>query len=324
MDASLVDNYRETLIPVITDNLLPDDMFVSRSQNDSAYVNSDVVKLPQRGLMPGIERNREAVPAQAKKRQDTVHAYNLSEFTTTPTYVSLNNEVVVSYNKAQSMLKDHIDLQNVYCAESALDVWSPDGGGLTNTSRIFETTGDARAAGVIPSWDEAGSPIELTGNRKRITKADFTKMAEIFNRNNIPQMGRVCLLTASQLDDLLQIAEFTDANKVGSNMTALKEGVVGRMAGFDIMVRSSVLFYSADATAKRNNVDRDDIIGGDCEAAIFWHPSFVRRAMGSVDVFLEVKSPTYYGDIMSTSVRFGGDTWYANGKGVYILKDGVA
>ena len=300
---------------------------MNQSQNDSGFVNADVVRLPQRGALPNVERNRQQVPAQAVKRKDSAHGYNLAELTTNPSYVSLNNEIVTSYNKAQTIIQDHIDALNQFCAESCLDVWSPDNGGVNSggnpESPIFETTGSARTAAVIPALDEEGTPITLTGQRKRITKADFTNMANVMNRANIPQSGRVCLITASQLDDLLQIPEFVDANKMGSMRSALLEGSVGRLVGFDIFVRSSALFYNADATQKRNNVDRDDIVGTDCEAALFWHPRFVRMAMGSTEVFLKEREPGYYGDIMSAMVRFGGDTWYKSGKGVFVLKDGT-
>lgn len=321
MDIALLDHYRDSLIPVITDNLLPAISFVNQSRDDRSYVNGDVVRLPQRGKLPKVEINRETVPAQAKKREDSVHGYNLAEFSTDPTVVSLNEETVVSYDKSQTVLQDHIDIQNQFCAEACLDVWSPDGGGVGGTSRIFATTGEARDAATIPSYDEDGAAIELTGQRKRITKEDFIKMSTVMNRNNIPQENRVCLLTASQHDDLLQIAEFVDANKTGLAQSALLPGSVGRMAGFDIFVRSSALFYSPDGTAKRNNVLRDDIQGTDSEAALFWHPNFVRKAMGDVNVFLEARKAAYYGDIMSTCVRFGGETYYKSGKGVYVLLD---
>ena len=114
MDIALLDHYRDSLVPVITDNLLPQISFVNQSRDDRSYVNADVVRLPQRGKLPKVEINRQTVPAQASKREDSVHGYNLAEFSTDPTVVSLNEETVVSYDKSQTVLQDHIDIQNQF------------------------------------------------------------------------------------------------------------------------------------------------------------------------------------------------------------------
>ena len=219
-----------------------------------------------------------------------------------------------------SILKDHIDKLNVSTSESTLDVWSPEGG----STRIFETTGDARPAAIIPSLDIDGTPVTLTGNRKRLTKKDFVDMMNRFNRENIPREGRVALLTSDQMQDLMLIPEFVDANKTGYGQSLLVKGSVGRLMGFDIFERSSVLFYKADKTVKRNNFDRSDVIATDCEAALFWQKDMVTVAKGSVELFLEEKKADYYGSIMSALCRFGGSTYYQNGKGVFVLKDAVA
>jgi len=327
MDASQVDHYRDTLLPVLTENLIPDNSFVNYSMNDDEYADSDVVRLTNKGSLPGIKKNRQQVPAQASKREDKVNAYNLSEFTTDPTVVQLNEQVVVSYDKLSSVIEDHREMQEIQCTEATLDVWTPDGGGVGPSSRIYETTGDARPAVIIPGYDEHGTgQVTLTGQRKRITKEDFVAMATKMNLDNIPKAGRYALVSSSQHEDLLLIDDFVRANFTGKDRTALEAGIVGYMCGFTIMERSSVTFYNPDGTVKQNNADieeREQIPADSCEGAMFWHERFVRQAMGTIDIFLEARKAGYYGDIMSTSVRFGGMVSYLSGKGVYILKDAL-
>jgi len=319
-----IGHYREALKPVITENLLPTTSFMNLAKNDTEYVNGTLVRTPQRGNLPLAEINREIVPAQGTKRKDGVYEYYLSEFTTNPTVVSVNEQLLVSYDKKMSVITDHLDRLQQLTAESTLDVWSPDGGGLVAGSRIFETTGGSRPAASIPSLDIDGTPIVLTGNRKRITKEDFVNMNNRFNRENISKQGRVCLITSDQMQDLMLIPEFVDANKMGSNQSKLVEGSVGRLLGFDIFERSSVLLYSADAVSKKNNVTREGIAETDCEAALFWQRDMVCVAKGEVKLFLEEEKPEYYGALMSAMCRFGGSTYYKSAKGVFVLKDGVA
>lgn len=315
-----VEQYIQSLLPTITENLLPDNSFVNLSKNEDQYVNGDIVKRPQRGSLPDSVINRSTVPAPASKRIDSATSYDLFEITTNPTVTSFTEDLLVSYDKKMSVLKDHIDRIQTDIPEIALNIWCPTIGG----GRIFETTGTSRKAAVIPSINLDGTAITLTGNRKRLVKQDFVDMMNRFNRENLPKSGRVALLTSDQMQDLMLIPEFVDANKMGSTQSKLIEGSVGRLLGFDIFERSSVLFFSGDGLTKRDNRTKADVTATDCEGALFYHMDCVARAKGSVELFLEEKSPFYYGDTISALARFGADKVYKQEKGIFVLKDAVA
>jgi len=56
---------------------------------------------------------------------------------------------------------------------------------------------------------------------------------EFMNTLKVPMQGRNCILTPSLEADLLSVTEFVEADKVGDNGTALREGSLGRKFGIN-------------------------------------------------------------------------------------------
>ena len=83
----------------------------------------------------------------------------------------------------------------------------------------------------------------------------------------------------------------------------MKNGIVGSLDGFNILMRSRVARYTTAAVKKAWSASG---AATDVAAALAWHENSVCRALGEVAVFEDEKSPTWYGDIYSFLLRSGG------------------
>jgi N4-gp56 family major capsid protein len=299
----------EIWVEDIAENVVPDNSFIMQSRDDSAGLVGRTVHVGQAGAPPTAQKNRVGA-GTISKRVDTVNDYVIDEFTTDPTVVTITEEIEVSYPKRVSVMMDHIDALRTLAAESVAGNWAP-----TLASNIIYSTGDARAAYKLG---------HQTGNRLAVAKKDFANASRILNNMDVPQDGRVALVDADLLMDLMSIPEFVSANIFGQ-AGALKEGILGRVFGFNIMVRSRTSLYTPVGVVKDMAAAK---AATDCASILFWHPMFVRRAIGTstnggVMVFEQNGSPTHYGDVISAMVRAGGKHHYANQRGVVALVEAV-
>lgn len=69
-----------------------------------------------------------------------------------------------------------------------------------------------------------------------LTKATVIAAREVMNTNNVPLDDRQFILTPSGESDLLEVVDFTNAEKIGDDGTAMREGSVGRKMGFNFFM----------------------------------------------------------------------------------------
>ena len=136
------------------------------------------------------------------------------------------------------------------------------------------------------------------------------------------KQNRVALLPSELLDQLQ-----SDKDLLARDYSAeldMKNGVISRLFGFDIMERSSVLRYNNNATP---GVKDPDAAGAatDNEGILCWQKDAVERALGAIEMFEKLGDPQFYGDIYSFLVMFGGRIRRADGKGIVaIIQDAAA
>lgn len=280
----------------ITKGLFPSNEFYKNAKDDSGYINANQVNLPQKGAAPNVQVNRTIFPAQSSQRTDTASGYTLQEFSTDPMMIQDSEALVVSYDKRASILEDHIDNLNTAMANYLGIAWAP-----TLSTNITVTTGATRAAGATGA----------TGTRKALTKADLITAMTTLDRQNVPQDGRCALVTPGLYGDILNVTSFTDEYAFGQ--PALPSADIQKLLNFKMFRRSNAPVYS-EVQALRAYGAAANV--KDCESIIFWHPKFVRKAEGAVQVFERIKDPLYYGDIYSALVRFGGTQARSDGSGI--------
>jgi hypothetical protein len=275
----------------IEENLFPANEFYMRSQDDSLWVNHDQVKYPVAGAKPGVQMNRSVLPAPIEGREDDENNYFLQEFTTDPTLLKYSEELLVNYNKRESILRGHRETLDEKIANYFANLWYPNG-----SDNIVRTTGTVRAA----------ASSGATGTRKGIAKADLIKGIEILNRMNAPKAGRCLLIAPEHLSDLLAIDDFVHADKLGT-ASKLTEGAIGRVLGLEVYERSYTAAYDNAGTPVKKALGAVGA-ASDNAAALIWQESMVTRAKGGVEVFYNPRKAEYYGDLFSALVRAGGKT----------------
>lgn len=288
----------------IIESLWADNAFLNYAVNVDNYVLAGkVVHIPQAGSAPGVKTNRTTLPATVTKRTDTDVTYAIDEITSDPVLIPNADTVELSYDKRTSVTAETRAAINDAAALTMLRNWAP-----TLATAILRTSGTT----AVPAHTNGA-----TGNRKAFTLADLKKAQKLMNKDNVPSEGRYAMLDAEMYD---QITNEMTANQNRDFLAAYdeKSGVMGKLYGFNILMRSETIRYTNDATpAPKLFSDAD--AATDNAAAICWQRTMVERALGEVKFFEDMGNPTYYGDIYSSLVRIGGRKRRADGKGVVAI-----
>jgi P22 coat protein - gene protein 5. len=297
---------REIWMNAIVEGLFADNSFLSKAYNADEFVNmGKIVHIPNAGAPSNVQKNRTVFPATVNVRTDIDLTFQLDEFTTDPIRIPHADTVELSYNKRESVIRQ--DRANLIekVSESFLFAWSP-----SAADNILKTLGDA-----VPAHLDGA-----TGNRKAFTKLSVNAAMLRFNRDNIPQEGRYMLLDSDMYSQLLDSMTEKEADAFFS-LADLKNGVIGKLYSFNIMMRSKALIYTTAGAPKDWSTT---IAATDNAGVLAWHENSVIRAKGEVVAFENEKDPTYYGDIYSFLVRAGGRPMRSDVKGLLAIVQDTA
>lgn len=292
----------------IVEALYKSNIFLNKRFVADEYVlQGKVVHIPQAGAASGVVKNRTSLPATVTKRTDTDITYALDEFTTNPILIPNIDTLQLSYDKRQSVMQNDIAGLVELVADWTLRSWA-----VSAAGSILRTTGAAVTA-TAPSG---------TGNRKKFVKEDLKRAAVALNKQNIPKEGRIALFPSDLLGYLQDDADLIKRD-VGAELD-MKNGVIMRLYGFDIMERSSTVLYTNAGTPVAKDPDAAGATT-DNQSVLCWHPMSVEGALGMVDTFERLNDPQYYGDVYSFLLMYGGRIRRNDNKGVIsIVEDASA
>lgn len=285
----------------IVENLYPNNSFVVKSIDDSTFVNFNKVHIPNAGAPSKVHKNKKGKAQNIGEREDVDLEYGIDFLRTEPIKIENAETVELSYNKRESILaNDRQEISRV-AHINILERWAK-GAGL-----ILKTTGKEV---------KAHTSNTATGKRKAISRADVLELMTLFNKQELPREGRYLLLDSDMYAHLL--GDMAEADKYAFFASAnAQEGVLGKLYGFNIMERSTVLRLKNDHETVLYDGELNEAT--ECAAALAWQQSCVSRALGEVHMFDNTNNPEYYGDIYSFEVRTGGSYRRYDKKGVAIL-----
>lgn len=286
----------------VINRLWKDNQFLKFAFSDDQYVlGGKVVHIPNPGSKPTIVKNRSSYPATAVQRADTEVFYSLDRYTSDPTHIEAADSMEITYDKIESVFGDHAGELVQTVADDMIIKW------LTGIAapQIINSTGANVAAKITGQ----------TTTRKIVLPADVKKVQLRMNLDNVPKMGRYAMLESNALD------EFTDsltinANREFSDYYDAKEGIVGRLYGFDFIERSTVAIASSGNVI---NALGAAVAATDNVVNIFWQKDSIARALGDRKFFEAKDDPQYYGDMYSMLLRAGGRRRRADNVGVVAL-----
>jgi hypothetical protein len=282
----------------IIERFWKDNAFLRNAYDDSQYVQQGrIIHIPQPGAKPAVVKNRNTYPATAVRRTDTDIVYALDEYTTDPTHIPNIDAIHLSYSKQDSVLGDHMSTLNELVADDMIIKWA-------GNSTVRKTTGAA-----------VGPVTGQTGNRKGFSHQDLKKLMILMNSNNVPKNDRFVLIDDNMFEFFYDSLSETNARDF-SRYADAENGVIGKLHGFKIMTRSSVVaLTSADAVKALGSA----LAATDHLASIAWQKNSVAFALGDTKLFQDMNNPLYFGDIHSALVMAGGRVRRADGLGVYLI-----
>lgn len=275
-----------------------DNQFLTKAYNDSQYVSQGrIVHIPQPGAKPTVVKNRTTYPATAVRRTDTDVLYSLDEYTTDPTHIPNIDAIHLSYSKQDSVLGEHMAVLNETVADDVLVKWGAN-------STVVKTTGAA-----------VGPVTGQTGNRKGFHHTDLKKLMIRMNAANVPKNDRYILIDDNMFEFFYDSLS-ENAQRDFSRYVDAENGIVGKLHGFNIMTRSSVLAVTnADAIKALGAA----LAASDNLGSIAWQKDTVAFAIGDTKLFQDKDNPLYYGDVNSALVMAGGRVRRGDGLGVFVL-----
>lgn len=276
----------------IIERFWKDNQFLQHAFNDDDKVLAGkIVHIPNPGAMPKVTKNRTQYPLGIVKRADNDIVYLLDEYSTDVTAIHQAEKIELSYDKINSVYGDHAGVISQTVAEDLIIKW------LTNIPQasVTKTTGG--------NTNELAEG--LTGSRKVFVHGDLKKWQRKFNATSVPLTDRKALLTANQMDELTTSLNDQQFNAFNQFFNA-ETGVLGRLYGFDVMMRSSVA-YATDVDGTPDVIPFGSIASGaDSEAAFIWQKDAIARALGEVKFFENLDRAEYQADMYSSYLRAGG------------------
>lgn len=300
----------------IQNGLWPLNDFLSQSKDDTMFVNDDKVNLPHAGTSPAVVEGRTVV-STPEKRGDSASQYPLAELSTDATWLQYSEELIVNYNKRESILSEHRSALQKALAEKVLYKWArggdSEGPWTTKPAKVMTLGTTARAVSLPTVGATAAS-----GTRKPVLFSDILNVVNALNNADVPGDGRIAVIPASFFGDILNIAEFKSADYV--NVKPLPGAPLSfGWLGMTWYVRSFVTRWDKTATPYGLDDPTEDTVATDCAGGIFYHKNFVRTAKGDVKVFLNTDMANLYGSQMSAVARYGAIGARVDGKGIVNL-----
>lgn len=282
-------------------NLFANNMFLLQSRNWNAFANGKEVRWNQDGAKPGLVINRNATPLTASQIIDVVRSYELDEFQTMPTRLDWTNEMVINYAKRQSTLENHQKVIESGTAMRILHSWA------SAAPTTVLTTGAAKA----PTLPNA------VGNKLAATLDDFLSARAELNHQDIPDDGRRVAVMPSHMEEDITKEIIKDTNKYPGDGVVL-DGAIGKIAGFNIYMRSTTLPFNAAGVPQLIQADDDTSLrtgqSTDREGITCYHPDFVTRSI-SPSSLVTIK-PEHGGLEMSATIIAGGSQYRQAGEGI--------
>lgn len=289
----------------IIERFWKDNQFLRSAYDDSQYVQGGrIVHIPQPGSKPAVVKNRSSYPATAVRRTDTDVVYSLDEYSTDPTHIPNIDAIHLSYSKQDSVLGEHMNVLNEIVADDMLLKWGANG-------TVVKTTGGSGAGTVAAVTGQ-------TGTRLGFHHSDLKKLMIKMNVDNIPKTDRYVMIDDNMYEFFYDSLSDTNA-KDFSRYADAENGIIGKLHGFSIMTRSSVLLAASNDSLKALGAS---IAATDNLASLAWHRNTVAFAIGDTKLFQNANDALYYGDVHSALVMAGGRVRRADGKGIYNIIQG--
>lgn len=202
----------------IKEGFYPDGSFLKYTLDESESVNANRIHIASAGIDPNVIINNITYPIAVVGRVDDDCEIPLDTFSTENTIVRRPEAIEYSYNKVESVVRQHRKTLLKACETKAAHAIAP----MQNTTNtpVILTTG------------------ETVHGRARLTFDDILRLKERFDAIDAPNEGRILVLHPSHVSDLIRedVTLFKD-------LTNIVDGEPKQFAGFKVLSFSRMPTY---------------------------------------------------------------------------------
>ena len=263
----------------ILEGFYPDDSFLKKAVDYSQFVESNRLHIASAGIDPKVLINNTTYPIEVSGRGDTDNEISLDKFETENTLVRRPEAIEYSYDKLESVIRQHRSTLRKSVSMKAIHAFAPDSD--TKKTPIVNSTGEA------------------VNGRKRLTFADILTLKERFDDVEIPLEERYIVLHPKHVSDLL-----LEDIKLFKDITNMKDGEPFRFAGFGFYSFSQMPYYRQEENTYKKipfNAVKED---GDVFASVAFYAKEVMKADGEIYMYATEDDPKERATIVGFDKRF--------------------
>jgi hypothetical protein len=260
---------KEIWTDILKENFYAEQPVLEGVDDWSEWVEYNTINFANIGTDPVVLKNNAVWPIVAVQRTDTAGTIVLDTYDTTTTRVRNLEEIESSYDKLQSVIKQHKQKLALDTTKEA--IWNYAPAADAAATPVTRTTGALRTIG------------SLSTQGKRMQLQDISDMQERFDNLDYPTEGRKIILNPVHRKDLMDAD--TALFKAFAN---LKAGEVLPLFGFDIQPYSQTPTYTKTTWVKKAfgaAVDNTN----DVPASTVFVKKEVVKIMGDVEMFHKEK-----------------------------------
>lgn len=268
---------KQVWISQIKEGFYPERSFLKKVEDYSDLVDNDMLHFPSAGIDPKVLVNNSTYPIKIVGREDEDNAIVLDKFETENTLVRCPDAIEYSYDKLDSVIRQHRSTLQTTTARKAAHAFAPSKD--TNETPLVLTTG-AAARG-----------------RKRITFEDLLALKERFDDALIPLEDRYIILHPRHVTDLL-----LEDVKLFKELTDIKDGEPTKFAGFGCYQFPFMPTYKASGENWEKVAYNDEQTQQFASVAFYAHE--VMKADGEIYMYARYDDPEERGTVVGFDKRF--------------------
>lgn len=268
---------RQVWIKQILENFYPDGSFLRKAIDYSEFVDNNRLHIASAGIDPKVLINNTTYPIGVVGREDGHHEIPLHKFETENTMVRRPEAIEYSYDKLESVIRQHRSTLQKAVSMKAIHAFAP--AKDTTYTPVIETSG-ASARG-----------------RKRLQFEDILTLKERFDDAEIPLDERYLVLHPKHVSDLL-----LEDLRLFKDLTSIKDGEPLKFAGFGCFAFSQMPNYKlVDGELEKVPYNA---VGTDLFSSVAFYAREVMKADGEIHMYATVDDPRERGTIVGFDKRF--------------------
>ena len=270
---------KEVWIGQIKEGFYPDDSFLRKATDFSEFVDNNRLHIASAGIDPKVLINNTTYPITVTGRDDEDNEIRLDKFETENTIVRRPDVLEYSYDKLESVIRQHRSTLRTSVATKAAHAFAPNED--SDSTPVITTTG------------------ESASGRKRLRFADVLALKERFDDAEVPIEERYLVLHPKHVSDLL-----LEDLKLFKDLTNIKDGEPLKFAGFGCYAFPRMPTYRLTDGALKKVAFGAAAVEGDQFASFAFYAKEVMKADGEIFMYALENDPRERATIVGFDKRF--------------------